>query len=164
MAQPYRTAASHGGREPRFNKEELLPRGNFEGTQEVNDYIDNLDQAVAKYELNQDISVICGTSKEALQKMGVNLHELVGSTIRESGYTSSSLSENVAKEFARSSGDTPVLLQIDIPKGKGRGAYIEYFSKNAGEQEFIIKRDATFYIYEENNKDGFIILKARLLS
>lgn len=125
--------------------------------------IDSLDKVVANYELKEDISTIRGLSKEALESMGVNVENPKGSIFKEKAYTSASLSDGVAAEFATYSGGTPILLQIDVPAGKGRGAYIEYLGANSGEREFLIKRDSSFEVYGADNSGTIPIVKARLL-
>ena len=55
-----------------------------------------------------------------------------------------------------------MLIQLDIPKGKGRGAYIDNLSEWNGEKEFLIKRDASFEFYEKTkHENGMVLLKAR---
>lgn len=125
--------------------------------------IDNLDRILANYELKEDISTIRGTSLEALREMGADPNHLEGSVLSEKAYTSTSLAEGVAAEFTTYSGGTPVLVQIDVPAGRGRGAYLEYLSDNPGEREFLIKRDSSFQIYKVDRSGSIPKVKARMI-
>lgn len=125
--------------------------------------IDNLDRILANYELKEDISTIRGTSLEALREMGADPNHLEGSVLSEKAYTSTSLAEGVAAEFATYSGGTPVLVQIDVPAGRGRGAYLEYLSDNPGKREFLIKRDSSFQIYKVDRSGSIPKVKARMI-
>lgn len=123
-----------------------------------------LDSAIDKYELKQGISVIRGVSSKVLTGLDYKLDKIVGETFWDPAYMSSSISKEVAAEFAKEAvnnmGGTPVFIQLDIPAGKGRGAYINSFNP-FDEKEFLIKRDATFEFYEAiENEDG-LLLKAR---
>mgnify|MGYP002508873231 CR=1 FL=1 len=66
--------------------------------------------------------------------MGLALKNIVGVSYSDKGYQSASIAlEEVAGEFAKNNaeehGGDPVLIQLDIPKGKGRGAHIDNLSK-----------------------------------
>lgn len=129
--------------------------------------VKRLDSAIAQFDLKHSLSVIRGTSSVTLEKMGLALKNIVGASYSDKGYQSASIAlEEVAGEFAKNNaeehGGDPVLIQLDIPKGKGRGAYIDNLSEWNGEKEFLIKRDASFEFYEKTkHENGMVLLKAR---
>lgn len=129
--------------------------------------VKRLDSAIAQFDLKHSLSVIRGTSSVTLEKMGLALKNIVGVSYSDKGYQSASIAlEEVAGEFAKNNaeehGGDPVLIQLDIPKGKGRGAYIDNLSEWNGEKEFLIKRDASFEFYEKTkHENDMVLLKAR---
>ncbi len=129
--------------------------------------VKRLDSAIAQFDLKHSLSVIRGTSSVTLEKMGLALKNIIGASYSDKGYQSASIAlEEVAGEFAKNNaeehGGDPVLIQLDIPKGKGRGAYIDNLSEWNGEKEFLIKRDASFEFYEKTkHENGMVLLKAR---
>lgn len=111
--------------------------------------IKQLDDAIATFDLKDNILVQRGASQESLDILFENsggideLAELVGSKYHDDGFMSTTvLSGN------RVATTKPVVFYISIPAGKGRGAYINDFGedfKNA-EYEFLIRRGADFTI------------------
>ncbi len=107
------------------------------------DEIKNIDSAISKFKLEEDIRVYRGTSMELLENMGINpSKELVGQKICDKGYMSTSVSHKRAEEFLRwiNPGDTPVVLDIDVMAGVRVGAYLEELSEVPKEQEFLLER------------------------
>lgn len=111
--------------------------------------IKQLDDAIATFDLKDNILVQRGASQESLDILFENsggideLAELVGSKYHDDGFMSTTvLSGN------RVATTKPVVFYISIPAGKGRGAYINDFGedfKNT-EYEFLIRRGADFTI------------------
>ena len=65
--------------------------------------------------------------------------------------------------------DGEVLIEYNVPKGKGRGAYMDYVTvidnvpDSDRESEFVLKRDSQIIIDEvKTREDGKIIVKARV--
>ena len=111
--------------------------------------IKQIDDAIATFDLKDNILVQRGASQESLDILFENsggideLAELVGSKYHDDGFMSTTvLSGN------RVATTKPVVFYISIPAGKGRGAYINDFGedfKNT-EYEFLIRRGADFTI------------------
>ncbi len=109
---------------------------------------EKIDSAISKFELKENIKVYRGVGQifeDSIIEKGKwsDIHEIVGKTYHDSGYGSTTVlsGNSVAKS-------KPVLFEIDIPAGKGRGAYI---NKLAGqnediEYEFLIARNSDFKI------------------
>jgi len=96
-------------------------------SQTIMEYIDNLTEAIRKFELDEDIVVHRTTEREFLDKLKV------GEIFKHDNFVScSALSKSVA------SGD--VFWDIHVPKGKGNGAYIEILSGSEDEYEFLLQR------------------------
>lgn len=127
--------------------------------------VNNIDNSIKSFDLKQNLSVIRGTSIEALQRMGININNAVGQIYWDPAYISASISKDIALDFALDfashSGGAPALIQFDIPAGKGRGAYVETITANPGEKEFIIPRETEFEIYESIQNENGLLLKAR---
>ena len=125
----------------------------------------DIDAGIAEFNLKREVSALRGTSTGVLKELGLDVDNIVGETLWDPAYLSSTLAKSVADDFAdiavRDSGGQRVFLQLDIPSGKGRGAFVDSVSANSGELEFLIKRDAQFEVYASEEIDGDILLKAR---
>ena len=117
----------------------------------VEDQIARIDEAIASFDLKEGIVVQRGTSEAALDKLLTNncgiqsLTELVGKKYSDDAFMSSTVL--IGNSVATTK---PVVFDISIPAGKGRGAYINEFGsqfQNA-EYEFLIKRGSSFTITE----------------
>lgn len=74
-----------------------------------------------------------------------SVSELVGKKYVEKGFSSTTVLHGNKAATAK-----PTVLDIEIPAGKGRGAYINQFAGDSRdtEYEFLIKRGASFTIKE----------------
>ena len=107
-----------------------------------------IDAAISRFHLKKSITVQRGLddfygSCLVESREWNDIHEIVGMTYCDLGYVSSTAL--VGNRVATSK---PYLLEIDIPAGTGRGAYV---NKLAGqyedsEYEFLIARDSKFEI------------------
>lgn len=111
----------------------------------------NIDAAISRYKLRDNIRVQRGVMEDVLDKLTLendvqnSLQELVGKKYTEQGYSSSTVLRNYSVATAK-----PVIFDIEIPAGVGRGAYVNELAgqfQNT-EYEFLIKRNATFTIKE----------------
>ena len=134
----------------------------------LQEIVDNIDKAISKFDLKEDISVIRGISTVTLKKkMGFKkIENIVGKTYTSKGFESSTFDINIAHKFSGSAkfddGGERLYIQFDIPKGKGHGAYVDLISENKGESEFLINRNTSFEFYEKTEINGITLLKARL--
>ena len=103
----------------------------------------NLDSVIAKGVLKEDIRVYRGSSTDLVKGASTvdEVLAMVGEVVTDKGFTSSSITK------AGSFKSEPILYRIDVPKGKGRGAYINNGShfKNH-EYEFLLKRGGNYAI------------------
>ena len=116
-----------------------------------------IDRAIERYELKDNITVQRGVGSGILDRLieqfdvQYDLSELVGKTFVEQGYSSSSVLLGNPVVTVK-----PVVLEIDVPSGKGRGAYINRLSGfQDTEYEFLIKRNASFTIKQIKEEKNF---------
>ena len=105
--------------------------------------IKNMDSAIAKYNLEDDIIVYRGTDRKYYE----DLNE--GDIIQEKVYYSTSLSQEVAEQFVidRKNPSEGILVEIKVPKGSN----VLYIGNNAAfesEQEMLIARNTKYKVLE----------------
>lgn len=126
--------------------------------------VQNIDKAISKYELKDGITVYRGL--DARDFLGFDGYDdpqsMIGKTIIQKGYSSTTPLRKVANDFAEKN-IREAVLQIDIPPGKGHGAYINEVSGfEDTEYEFLLKRNAEIEIYSINTKADRWVIKGRL--
>lgn len=133
---------------------------------------EKIDKAIASFELKDNLKVYRGVSLDAIADMFPDVEELsdlVGKVYGDKSFSSTSPVSEVAKRFVEQNGQNGVMLELDIPEGKGRGAYLDVISAfgesivgpEQAEYEFLLKRDARFEIYDVDETGVFPILKGR---
>lgn len=132
----------------------------------ADDMISNLDSAIAKFELRENIKTYRGSNLDSILKLypdAENFSDLIGRTYHDSGYMSSSPLKSVAEKFATENGQDGILLEIDISKGSGLGAYVNRLAGQFqdDEYEFLIKRNTSLEIYGVDESGIIPILKCR---
>lgn len=141
----------------------LRQRGMWEGIEKekVKDAIKHLDSAISRYQLKDSITVQRGVMEDALDGLisqyGNNHLNFIGQTFHDDGYVSTTAlcGNPVATR-------KPVLFEIDIPAGVGRGAYVNEFSEfTDAEYEFLLRRGADYTIVNVvlENDTGKIFIK-----
>ena len=115
----------------------------------VEDQIKQIDSAISSFNLKDNIVVQRGAGEVSLDSLfensgGINeLTELIGHKYHDDGFMSSTVLMGNPVAITK-----PVVFDISIPAGKGRGAYINEFGSQFqdAEYEFLIKRGATFTV------------------
>ena len=106
--------------------------------------IKEIDKAIDDYELKQDITVYRMAESDVLDQLNA------GDVFHDGGYTSTTITEEVTDDM-----DGNVFIEIDVPAGKGRGAYIDNLSEYEGEDEFLMARGGDYEIVEKRElEDG----------
>lgn len=134
----------------------------------VEDKISNLDKAISQYELKDNILVQRGTTTDILDKMlsdfGTPDNEYsqwIGKPFIDEGYGSSTAL--IGNRVATSK---DVVLDIEVPAGKGRGAYINQFAGDSQdtEYEFLLARGSTYVIQSvtDDIDNGKTLIKMRV--
>ena len=105
--------------------------------------VEGIDDAIAKFELKDDIKVYRGTSSSALKSLFGDRHitaedinkKFKGAVVRDKAYLSTAT--NPGASFGGW-----VRFEITVRKGKGKGAFLAPISKHKSESEFLLKRNA----------------------
>lgn len=122
----------------------------------VKQQIKGLDSAISRYELKDNIRVQRGVMNDVIDKLAEDnnvqesLSELIGKKFHESAYSSTTVVQNNGVATAK-----PTILDIEIPAGTGRGAYVNQFAGQFQdtEYEFLLKRGSTFTIKEVREEE-----------
>lgn len=133
---------------------------------------EKIDKAIASFELKDNLKVYRGISLDAIADMFPDVEELsdlVGKAYGDKSFSGTSSVSEVAKRFVEQNGQDGVMLELDIPEGKGRRAYLDVISAfgesivgpEQAEYEFLLKRDARFEIYDVDETGVFPVLKGR---
>ena len=135
---------------------------------EIDNQIRGIDSAIAKFDIDKDLTVYRGTN---VLEFGKDLNDvddvkkLVDKEIVLPGYSSTSTDKNVAdKDF-----DGEVLIKYTVPKGIGRGAYLDFITAmdvndDDRESEFLLKRNSKIKITAVSEReDGKILVSAEVI-
>lgn len=122
----------------------------------VEQQIKGLDSAISRYELKDNIRVQRGVMNDVIDRLSEendiqeSLSELVGKKYREKACSSTTVVKNNGVASAK-----PTILDIEIPAGVGRGAYVNQLAGQfqGTEYEFLLKRGATFTIKEVKEEE-----------
>lgn len=112
-----------------------------------------IDEILNRYELKDSIRTYRAIEQDALPAFN-QLEDLVGKSYSDPSFMSTSPSidsKAVNKDF---------IMEIYVPKGVGRGAYLEEFTIVSGEYEFLLPRNSRFEITgirREGNKNIVIM-------
>lgn len=118
--------------------------------------IRNIDKAISSFELKEDITVYRGVrdfygASIVEDDEWNDIRETVGKTFLDLGFGSSTALNGNSVATSK-----PFLFEIEIPAGKGRGAYINRLSSGFedDEYEFLIARNSKFRIIDvyDNNE------------
>lgn len=118
----------------------------------------SLDEAIASFNLKSDIKTYRAVQPEAFQEYWDNIQDLVGKEYTDPAFMSTSPfkgSDAVNKDC---------VMELLIPAGKGRGAYINDLSGfKDKEYEFLLARDSKFKIYSVEETEEKLILKMEMI-
>ncbi len=106
----------------------------------------NIDSAIRRYKLKDNIRVQRGVMEDALDEL-IEQHgdQLIGKIYHDKGYMSTTVLQGNSVATAK-----PVIFEIDIPSGVGRGAYVNQLAGQYqdAEYEFLLPRGSNFEITE----------------
>ena len=115
--------------------ERMVENWNATGKTDVRDMIQRVESGIDKFELKEPITVYRTCEKDVFE----SLSQKVGSTFRDNAFTSTTvLNESVASGNVR--------MEINVPAGKGVGAYIGSTYGQPDEHEFLLQRGTEFTI------------------
>lgn len=119
-----------------------------------------IDSALSKFQLTENIVTYRGLGMGAIDAMipGANTMSLSelnsafsGAIISDPAFLSTSITQSVAQDFASSHN---YILKINVPKGKGRGAYVHSISSHPNENEFLMPRNTKLKITKVTRAPG----------
>lgn len=126
-----------------------------------------VSSALSKFELNDNIVVFRGVQLDAFGLVGGSkifsaetekgMKALVGTTFVDKGFMSTS----AVKSSAFNSKDARI--SINVPKGKGRGAWVKPLSIYSHENEFLLQKGSGLKITKVEKVDGHWEIQADLI-
>lgn len=115
--------------------ERMVENWNATGKTDVRDMIQRVESGIDKFELKEPITVYRTCEKDVFE----SLSQKVGITFRDNAFTSTTvLNESVASGNVR--------MEINVPAGKGVGAYIGSTYGQPDEHEFLLQRGTEFTV------------------
>lgn len=115
--------------------ERMVENWNATGKTDVRDMIQRVESGIDKFELKEPITVYRTCEMDVFE----SLSKKVGSTFRDNAFTSTTvLNESVASGNVR--------MEINVPAGKGVGAYIGSTYGQPDEHEFLLQRGTEFTV------------------
>lgn len=117
----------------------------------IREMVDHIDDSISRFELKKGIKVYRTCEKDVFE----NLSTQVGSKFVDDGFVSTTvLNKKVA------SGN--VFMEIDVPPGTGRGAWINPLSGSADKEwEFLLQRGSVFEITDVSDIGDDIVVKMK---
>ena len=113
-----------------------------------------LDGVIARYDLKEPIKVYRAIQPEAFESYWDDIQKIVGTEYTDAGFMSTSpikTSTAVNKDC---------IMELFIPSGKGRGAYVNNVSGFQDEEyEFLLARDSKFRVIGAEETEDKLILK-----
>ena len=113
-----------------------------------------LDGIIARYDLKEPIKVYRAIQPEAFESYWDDIQRIVGTEYTDAGFMSTSpikTSTAVNKDC---------IMELFIPSGKGRGAYVNNVSGFQDEEyEFLLARDSKFRVIGAEETEDKLILK-----
>lgn len=137
------TAGGYGDINDYFRKRGAWKEINEEKVKNASQY---LDSAISKYRLKENIVVQRGVMEDALDDMiskyGDDIENLIGKVFHDDGYVSTTVLQGNTVATTK-----PVVFEISVPAGVGRGAYVNELSGFTDiEYEFLLRRGASYTI------------------
>ena len=109
--------------------------------------VKNIEKAINKFELSENITVYRGINKNAIdnfikENKITNFSDSIGKIYNDKAFMSTSAIDKIEDYNYKD-----IQFVINVPKGKGRGAYINNFSfKKDEEYEFLLQRNSNLLI------------------
>lgn len=117
---------------------------------------EKLDEIIKKFELKDDLRTFRAIEPDALPPFN-NLEDLIGKPYSDPSFMSTAPSLDsraVNKDY---------VMEIYVPKGSGRGAYLEEFTAVNREYEFLLPRNSKFRIFDVRKESGKNIVMMEMI-
>lgn len=142
-----------------ISREEPLP--------EIKNYIKNIESAINKFDLKEDLIAFRGISKKEFDI--IDLGESKTKMFLQ--FKSTSIEHDVSKKFSSMSifddenfmNDERYGLIVNIPKGSN-GAYIEHLSEDPSEMEFLLNKDVGYKILNKYDVENWHYIEIEVLN
>lgn len=123
-------------------------RGNAVGTEQVSSWINDIDSAMSRSSLPEDLVVHRGTGVDhwLAEHNVTKVSQLEGRVLDEKGYMSASLGPAAF-------GHKPAILHLRVPEG-AEGIWVDGISQNAGERELLLGRGNQIRVTSVVNEGG----------
>lgn len=110
----------------------------------VQNAVRNIDTAMQKFNLTENITVFRGGSNKLVGGASTveEIKAMIGAVVRDNGIMSTA----VTRGGAWGSSGHNIGYEVEIPKGRGRGIFIDPISHYKGEQEFMVARGTEYRI------------------
>lgn len=139
-------------------------RGKDTATAQNAQVISTLTSALQDSQLSENMTLYRGTSITALgsELMNLSPEELVGESFTESGFTSTSTDDYMARYFATNYNynSRPMIMTIDARVGD-HALNVTPISQHPSEQEILFNRDTSFTITRAEVIDGVLNITVR---
>lgn len=117
--------------------------------------IERIDKAIGEFKLEQPIRVYRAVD---LMRERAGMLPKKGDTLKWDGFTSTSTDLNAVNA------DGFTMYVIDVPKGQGRGAYINSLSEYKDvEYEFLLRRGTNAEVIEVIEENGKNVVKLKVV-
>lgn len=122
--------------------EKMVRKWDISSKLPVEQEIEYIEKAIGKFELQDNIKVYRTCERDVLQAIGN-----VGDSFKDNGFVSTTI-------FDKSVASGTVDIVIDVPKGNGRGAWIQPLSGSPDEYEFLLQRGSVFEVSKITETNG----------
>ena len=128
----------------------------------IREHAARIERAMDKFNLTENITVWRGGSNRLVGGATTveELKAMVGSVVHDNGVMSTAVTRGGMWD---KSGGKNIGYEIEVPKGRGRGVFIDPVSAHKGEQEFMVRPGTKFKItgaYTDTHGDVICKLKA----
>lgn len=125
----------------------------------TNESIANIDNAISKFSLDDNITVYRVVDRNGIKNIDIN--NCVGKIYNDEAYMSTS---PVYRGVLDGVDDSFTVFKINVPKGKGNGAYINSLSQyQDAEYEFLLKRNTKCRILKVEEIDDKKLLEMEVI-
>jgi hypothetical protein len=132
-------------------------RGRLESvSRKTRTYIKNLQKAIKKVKIKENILVARGTTVSAIG--GDWDAALINDIIKDEGFISTSLSEEMAKDFVNRKGERGILMYVKIPKGTN-GVIADVAVNDNWESELLLAPGTKIRITGKRIENGMRIIE-----
>lgn len=124
--------------------------------------ISEIKKSIEEFDLKSPITVYRTSNSDIFGKSNMSyadIKKLEGKTVTEKSFLSTTTLKELKGEQTVGG---KILYKIDVPKGKGRGAFIAKYSENQNEREFLLKNNTNFLVSKVSEKDGKIIVHLKV--